>query len=85
MRKALIAIRLTLTATFLTATLPLLLSPSPAQASTTPTIVERRVVALINVERAERGLARLTFRTSLVRAARAHTREMAARTVLTHW
>jgi uncharacterized protein YkwD len=84
MRKALIAIGLTLTATFLTATLPLLLAPPPAHAATTPTLVERRVVALINLQRAEHGLARLSFRTSLVRAARAHTREMAARTVLTH-
>jgi uncharacterized protein YkwD len=84
MRKALTHTFITLTLFISTLALPLVLRPASAEATTTPTLVERRVVALINAERAERGLAKLAFRTSLIRAARSHTREMAARSILTH-
>ena len=84
MRKALIHTFIALTLLISTVALPLVLRPASAEATTTPKLVERRVVALINAERADRGLAKLSFRTSLIRAARAHTREMAARSILTH-
>jgi len=84
MRKALAIICVTLVAFVSALALPLVLRPATAQATTTPTWTERRVLELINVERVERGLVKLRFRASLIRAARAHTREMAERDLLTH-
>ena len=84
MRKALTQTFIALALLISVLALPPVVRPATAEATVTTTRVERRVVALINQERAERGLARLSFRTSLIRAARSHTREMAARTVLTH-
>jgi len=84
MRKALTRTIITLALLISVLALPLVVRPATAEATVATTRVERRVVALINAERVERGLAKLCFRTSLIRAARAHTREMAARSVLTH-
>ena len=80
MRKALAILLLTL-ATSLPA---LALWPATAEAAVTPTRAERRVLGAINIVRAAHDLAPLRFRPSLVRAARAHARDMAGRDVLTH-
>ena len=84
MRKALTQTFIALALLVSVLALPLVVRPATAEATVTTTRVERRVVALINQERTERGLAKLSFRASLIRAARAHTREMASRTFLTH-
>lgn len=83
MRKALAIVFVTLATALPALVLPLVVQPATAEAAT-PTRAERRVVAAINSERSERGLAALHFKTSLVRAARAHSSEMAKRDVLTH-
>lgn len=58
----------------------------PAAASALePTKAEQQVISLINRERAKKGLAAVHFKASLTRAARAHSSEMAARHVLTHY
>jgi uncharacterized protein YkwD len=84
MRKALTIILLTLGVTVPVLTLGAALAPSAAEAAVTPTRAERRVLAAINREREAAGLAKLGFKPALMRAARAHTRDMAARCVLTH-
>jgi uncharacterized protein YkwD len=63
--------------------LALLLIPAVAQAIT-PTSAEKKVVRLVNKERVKRGLAPLRLKASLLRAARAHSRQLARRGVLTH-
>jgi uncharacterized protein YkwD len=73
-----------LTLALLWTALALLLLPAVAQATTQPTAAEKRVVSLINGERAEFGLAPVHFAVSLTRAARAHLRELSRRDVLTH-
>ena len=60
------------------------LLPATAEAVTTPTRNERLVIAAINHERSARGLANVSFKASLTRAARAHAGEMARRTLLSH-
>lgn len=60
------------------------LLPATAEAVITPTRNERLVIAAINHERSARGLARVSFKASLTRAARAHAGEMARRTLLSH-
>jgi uncharacterized protein YkwD len=84
MRKALTIVLLTLAACVPAFTLAAALAPATAEATVTPTRVERRVLAAINREREAAGLAKLGFKPSLIRAARAHTRDIAARGVLTH-
>lgn len=73
-----------LTLTLLATAMALLLLPALAQAATTPTSTERRVISLVNQERAKRGLAPVKFKSSLTRAARAHSKEMARRGKLNH-
>lgn len=63
-----------LTFTMLTTAMALLLLPALAQAATTPTSTEKRVISLVNQERAKRGLAPVKLKSSLTRAARAHRR-----------
>ena len=82
MRKALVITLLALT--FGLSALTCALLPAAAEAATTPTRDERLVIAAVNHERSSRGLARVSFKASLTRAARAHAREMAQRGVLSH-
>jgi uncharacterized protein YkwD len=77
MRKALIILSLTLFA-------GLLFGPVAAQGAITPTKAEQQVIEEVNKERAKKGLAALKFRATLTKAARAHSREMARRGILTH-
>lgn len=58
------------------ATLFLVTLPSAAPASVTLNDYEKQVLALVNKERAERHLAKLTINTKLTTAARAHSTEM---------
>jgi uncharacterized protein YkwD len=73
-----------LTIALLASVLALLLLPGTVQAATRPTTAEKQVIALVNQERAKYGLAPVRFHATLTRAARAHSREMARRGVLTH-
>jgi uncharacterized protein YkwD len=58
---------------------------SPASArSLRPTSAEAAVVKLLNQTRAQHGLGPLQVRTSLFRAARAHSREMLRRSLFSH-
>lgn len=84
MRKALAIILLTLAACVPALTFAAALAPATAEASITPTRAERRVLAAVNREREAAGLAKLSFKTSLIRAARSHTHFMAARSALSH-
>jgi len=84
MRKALAILFLALATPFCALTPSLALQPSTAEAAVTPTRAERRVVAAINRVRAAHGLAKLSFRGSLIRAARSHTAELADRELLSH-
>lgn len=68
----------------LTTAFALLLVPALSQAAKPPISVEKSVLRLVNRERAERGLAALHLKGSLTHAARAHSRDMARRGVLTH-
>lgn len=68
----------------LSSVLALLLLPARSEAAVTPTAAEKRVIALVNQERAKRGLARVKANAALIRAARAHSQQMARRGVLTH-
>lgn len=60
-----------------------LASARPA-AALKPTAAEKRVIKLVNRERARKGLAPVKFNAALTRAARAHSRQMARRGILTH-
>ncbi len=80
MKKMALALALALLST----TLALLLAPATSQAAVTPTKAEKRVIALVNKERAGKSLAPVRFNAALTRAARAHARELARRGVLTH-
>ncbi len=82
MRKALAAICVTLILVVPVCTAAL--RPATARAAIEPTRAEKRVISAINEQRAAAGLAKLRFRVSLTRAARAHVRDIAAREVLTH-
>ena len=82
MRKALVIILLALTIG--TPALSCALLPAAAEAATTPTRTERLVIAAVNHERSARGLARVSFKGSLTRAARAHASELARRALLSH-
>jgi uncharacterized protein YkwD len=72
-----------LTILLLTLSVGLLLQPGVASALE-PTAAEKQVIAEVNQERTSRGLKPVRFKSSLTRAARAHSREMARRGVLTH-
>ena len=76
--------RKALTLALLSTALVLLLLPASSQAAITPTKAEKKVISLVNKERAKHGLAPVRFNASLTRAARAHSRQMARRGVLTH-
>ena len=82
MRKALTIILLSLTLGMPALTCALL--PAAAEAATTPTRSESLVIAAVNRERSARGLARVSFKASLTRAARAHASELAQRGLLSH-
>ena len=58
--------------------------PATASASITLTAKEKAVVAAVNKIRASRGLAKLTVKASLVRAARGHATEMGAEQYFSH-
>jgi uncharacterized protein YkwD len=62
----------------------LVILPATASASITLTPKEKRVVALVNKIRADKGLAKLTVKPSLVRAARNHSAEMGAQQYFGH-
>ena len=70
--------------TFLVTLLVVLCLPATA-AALTPTATEKKVVSLVNKERAKRGLAKVRFRSSLMKGARYHARDMARRNRLTHY
>lgn len=75
------------TLALLSTTLALLVFAYPAtraQAAVTPTTTEQQVIKLVNSQRAKKGLVPIRFNASLTRAARAHSRDMASRGVLTH-
>ncbi len=82
MRKALVFIFLPLALALPALTCALV--PATAGAATTPTRAERLVAAAVNSQRSARGLAKVSFRSSLTRAARAHARELAQRRLLSH-
>ena len=82
MRKALVIILLSLT--FGLPALTCALLPAAAEAATTPTRSERLVIAAVNHERSARGLAKVSFKASLTRAARSHASELARRALLSH-
>jgi uncharacterized protein YkwD len=81
MRKALVIILVALALGLPALTSALL--PAAAEAAT-PTRSERLVIAAVNHERSTRGLARVSFRASLARAARSHACELARRGLLSH-
>lgn len=60
------------------------LGAAPGQAAADPSY-ERQVVALTNQERTANGCGALTEHTTLTRAARGHTEDMAARNEMTHY
>ncbi len=62
----------------------LVVLPATASAQLTLTAKEKKVVALINQIRAERGLAKLSVKPCLVRAARNHSKEMGALQYFAH-
>jgi uncharacterized protein YkwD len=62
----------------------LVILPATASAAVTLTPKEQRIVALINEIRADHGLAQLTVKPCLVRAARVHSGEMGARQYFSH-
>ncbi len=63
--------------------LPLAL-PSSSLAAT-PTTTEKQILSLVNAKRTARGLAPVRFQSNLMFAARAHSRDMARRNILTHY
>ena len=58
--------------------------PSSASATVTLNSYEKQILSLVNQERAERGLAKLTVNEYLWRASRAHSREMGAQQYFSH-
>jgi uncharacterized protein YkwD len=58
--------------------------PAPAPASVRLNSYEKRIVALINKQRAKHHLAKLRVNTRLVRAARSHSRDMGQRQYFAH-
>jgi uncharacterized protein YkwD len=75
------AIRVAIVVMLAAVTLPVV-APSPARASVATN--EQVLLRLINSARAHRGLARLTTRSSLRSAARAHSSEMVRRDYFSH-
>ena len=61
-----------------------LAAPAGAPARTSLTAFEREVMACVNAERVERGLARVRPQADLMCAARAHSRSMAHRSYFSH-
>lgn len=76
--------RKALTLALLSTALALLLLPASSPAAVTPTTAEKQVIRLVNKERAKKGFAPVKFNAALTRAARAHSRQMAQRSVLVH-
>lgn len=68
----------------LAALVALVALPATASATLTLTAKEKKVVALVNKIRADRGLAKLSVKPCLVRAARNHSREMGAEQYFAH-
>jgi uncharacterized protein YkwD len=66
------------------ATLFLITLPSVASATVTLNQYEKQVLALVNKERTDRHLAKLTVNTKLTSAARAHSTEMGQLQYFTH-
>ncbi len=84
MKKALTLALLATTLALLSTTLALLLVPAVSEAAVRPTATEKKVISLVNAERAKLGLAPVRFNGNLTRAARAHSAQMAKRGILTH-
>ena len=61
-----------------------LAAPAGAPARTGLTVLERDVLACVNAERVERGLAPMRPQADLMGAARAHSRSMAQRSFFSH-
>jgi uncharacterized protein YkwD len=61
-----------------------LVAPPRAGASVSLTKIERQVLACVNQKRVGHGLARVHAQANLVRAARAHSRDMAHRCFFAH-
>ena len=61
-----------------------LFAPSRAQASVSLTRIERQVLDCVNQKRTRHGLARVLAQADLMRAARAHSREMAHGSFFSH-
>jgi uncharacterized protein YkwD len=77
MKKSLVILLLTLS-------FGMVVAPAVAQA-VDPTAAELELIAAINKERTKRGLVKVRFKGVLTTAARAHSKEMAARNILTHY
>ncbi len=73
-----------LTLALISSVLVAVLLPTAPAAAVSPTAAEKKVVVLLNKERAKRGLGPVKLNAALTRAARAHSRQMARRGVLTH-
>jgi uncharacterized protein YkwD len=73
-----------LTLALLSTALAMLLLPAVSEAAVRPTAAEKKVIRLVNAERAKLGLAPVRFNAALTRAARAHSAQMAKRGILTH-
>ncbi len=76
--------RTALAIALLSALVALLLIPASSRALVQPTRAEKSVIRFVNRERTRRGLKPLKLEASLVRAARAHSRQQARRGILTH-
>jgi uncharacterized protein YkwD len=83
MRKALTIICITLVTSLSALALPLALHPAVAEAAT-PTTAELRVIAAVNRVRVAHDLAKVRCKSSLLVAARSHTRELSERELLSH-
>lgn len=59
-------------------------APATASASVTLNGYEKQILSLINAERSERGLAKVSVNATLTKAARAHSREMGDKQYFSH-
>lgn len=78
------AIVLAVLAVVLATSLTLVSAASAADRKVRLTVKEKSIVVLVNRERGKRGLKPLRIHVSLTRAARAHSRDMAARQYFSH-
>jgi len=73
-----------LVAIVLVAVVGALLVATPALAATSLNRYEKQVLTLVNKQRVKRGLAKLRLNNKLIRAARAHSKDMGARQYMSH-